>query len=390
MTPKMLHEMKAGLSVETAGDLLAAIETGSAETLSGVGERTLILWRRILELPPQRGAVPAHEAWLTALTLAVHIGSHLGIEVEVSGAVRRVDEWVDHIDLLAVGDDHGELAEFVATTASLAGVVTVEDGAIRTRSHSGTSVIVHPAMPANAGTALVRTTGPPDHAREITDRSFGTETEAYASIGLPVIPPPARGLDLVAARAVVTQEDLKGDLHLHTDRSPDGHMTLETILEIAATRGYSYLLITDHTEGLRFGGMGSQQVAEQAEEMEGLRGRFPSVTVFHGAELNIGADGRLDLPEEALALLDFAVAGVHSHFSLDRDTQTERVLAALAHPAVRVLAHPFGRRIGIRPALDLDMDEVIASAVEQGVAPRDQRPPGPSRPAGRLDCRSCR
>jgi DNA polymerase (family 10) len=114
--------------------------------------------------------------------------------------------------------------------------------------------------------------------------------------------------------------------------------------------------------------MGSQQVAEQAEEIEGLRGRFPNVTVFHGAELNIGADGRLDLPEEALALLDFAVAGVHSHFSLDRDTQTERVLAALAHPAVRVLAHPFGRRIGIRPALDLDMDEVIASAVEQGVA----------------------
>ena len=368
VTPKMLHEMKTGLAVETTEDLLAAIETGSAETLSGVGDQTLSLWRKILELPPHPGSVPAHEAWVTAVTLAEHIGSHVGTEVVVSGAVRRVEEWVDHIDLLAVGENPGGLEAYLEATAALDGDVTVEEGVMTARSHTGTPVRVHQATPARAGTALLWTTGPPGHAGRITDRPFATEFEAYASAGLPTIPAPARGLDLPVARAVVTQEDLKGDLQLHTNRSPDGHLPLETILEMAVARGYAYLLVTDHTEGLRFGGMGSRQVAEQAEEIEVLRQGFPSVTLFHGAELNIGVDGGLDLPEEALAVLDFAVAGIHSHFSLDRDAQTERVLAGMAHPVVKVLAHPFGRRIGIRPALDIDMDTVIDAAVENGIA----------------------
>ena len=145
-------------------------------------------------------------------------------------------------------------------------------------------------------------------------------------------------------------------------------MTLETILTLARDRAYEYVLITDHTQGLRFGGLGPEEIVAQATTIQDMRRRFRDITVFHGAELNIGPDGLLDLPEEVLSTLDFAVAGVHSYFQLDRATQTDRVLAALGHPVVRVLAHPFGRRIGTRPALEVDMDVVIDAAKDNGVA----------------------
>ena len=102
--------------------------------------------------------------------------------------------------------------------------------------------------------------------------------------------------------------------------------------------------------------------------IEETRARFPDLLVLQGAELNIDREGSLDIDDEALGRLDFAVAGVHSHFGLDRIEQTARVLKALGHPAVRVLAHPTGRRIGNRPAIDLDIDAVIAAAVENHVA----------------------
>ncbi len=211
-------------------------------------------------------------------------------------------------------------------------------------------------------------TGPPEHAAQVTRDAYATEAEAYESAGLRFIPPPARTADLSIAADLVQTEDLHGDLHLHTDLSPDGRMSLTTIAEAAMGRGYEYVLITDHTEGLRFGGLGVEEIAAQSVAIADLRRRFPGLRILHGAELNVGVDGRLDLPEEGIDLLDFAVAGLHSHFQLDRATQTRRVLTALGHPAVKVLAHPFGRRIGIRPGLDLDIEQVIEAAVERDVA----------------------
>ena len=167
---------------------------------------------------------------------------------------------------------------------------------------------------------------------------------------------------------MIRVEDLKGDLHVHGEDSPDGRMSLETILHLATAKSYQYILITDHTQGLHFGGLTGSEIEDQGRAIERLRPEFPDITIFHGAELNIMRDGALDLDDDALAPLDFAVAGVHSYFGLDRDTQTKRVTAALEHPIVRVLAHPFGRRIGVRPALDLDMEAVIEVATAQGVA----------------------
>jgi DNA polymerase (family 10) len=145
-------------------------------------------------------------------------------------------------------------------------------------------------------------------------------------------------------------------------------MGLADVLAAAVNLGYEYVLITDHTSGLRFGGLDERELLMQRAEIDVARERFPDLVVLHGAELNIDRDGALDIDDESLALLDLAVAGLHSHFDLGREEQTSRVLNALRHPAVRVLAHPTGRRIGIRPRVDLDIDAVIAGAVDSGVA----------------------
>lgn len=367
VTPSMLQEMKAGLGIDTPEDLRAAIVTGAAETLRGVGPQTLELWQGILDLTPRPGAKPAHEAWVTASALASHIGAHVDCRVEVAGAVRRVEEWVDQIDLVAVTETRDRLDDFVATSAVLDQVEAGPEH-LSGKALDGIAVVVHPAHLRSAGTVMLRATGPPEHAAQVTRDAFATEAEAYESAGLRYIPPPARTADLSIAVDLVQGDDLRGDLHLHTELSPDGRMSLTTIAETAMGRGYEYVLVTDHTEGLRFGGLGVEEIAAQSAAIADLRQQFPGLRILHGAELNVGVDGRLDLPEEGIDLLDFAVAGVHSHFQLDRATQTRRVLTALGHPAVKVLAHPFGRRIGIRPGLDIDIEQVIDAAVEHDVA----------------------
>jgi DNA polymerase (family 10) len=127
------------------------------------------------------------------------------------------------------------------------------------------------------------------------------------------------------------------------------------------------LLVSDHTEGLRFGGLGAAGLEEQSQKINRLRVRFPDLAVFHGAEVNIGLDGKLDLDDLTRSKLDFTVAGVHSNFHLARKEQTARLIEGLRQPSVRVLAHPTGRRIGIRPSVDVDMEDVVAEAIISGV-----------------------
>ncbi len=364
MTPRMLRDLKADLGLETADDLRAAIDSEAAATVRGAGGQTLDLWRAVLDLAPDESAVPAHRAWVTANELAAHVTRHTGAVTEVAGAVRRVEEWARRIDVVAVTDDPDSLSDFLGGTAALASFSG--DGG---RTHDGVSVAFHVASPSEAGRALIRATGPSSHVEMLGDMSpAADEEQVYAESGLAWVPPPARGLDPEVAAQVVTVDDLKSDLHLHSERSPDGRMTLDEICDMAIRLGYEYVLITDHTQGLGFGGLNEEAILRQSEEIARLRSRHPELTVFHGAELNIGQDGTLDLDDSALMRLDFAVAGVHSHFGLGLKEQTARVVTALAHPKVRVLAHPFGRRIGIRPPLSIDMDRVIEAAVSHDVA----------------------
>ena len=371
MTPVLLRALKADLGVERVSDLIETVESGGAESLRGVGPSTAERWAETLELAPSTGAVPAFRAAALASDLVRHLQRHLGGEVWPAGAVRRMEEWVDTIDLVAGVDDLAAARNFLEETAVARFMGRGDRDRIMLRSHDGTELLVHLVPPQRVGARLLEATGPPSHTGPLLDRAGDeplTEAEIYQRSGQVWIPPPARGLPPESAAGVLRLEQIRGDLHLHTNESPDGRMSLFEILSEAVDRGYEYVLITDHTSGLRFGGLDGEGLLRQAGEIGHIRPRFPDLEVFHGAELNIGRDGSLDVDDEVLSRLDLAVAGVHSNFDLDRDEQTTRVLTAMEHPVVRVLAHPTGRRVGTRPAIELDIDAVISTAVENHVA----------------------
>ncbi|HEY7699967.1 MAG TPA: PHP domain-containing protein, partial [Vicinamibacteria bacterium] len=168
--------------------------------------------------------------------------------------------------------------------------------------------------------------------------------------------------------APIRLADLRGDLHVHTSLSGDGRSPLEDVVAAVAERGYDYLAITDHAENLAFNGVSREKLIDQRAQIEGLRKRYPALTLLQGSELNIGPDGRLDYDEEFRRGLDWSVAGVHSHFELGAAAQTRRVLAAMEDPTVDAIAHLTGRRIGRRPGIELDIDAVLRKAAETGTA----------------------
>jgi DNA polymerase (family 10) len=197
-----------------------------------------------------------------------------------------------------------------------------------------------------------------------------TEEEIYRALGLSPVPPPMRedrGEIELAERGelpeAVRLEDVRGDLHVHTTLSGDGRSPLEDVVAGAAAAGYEYLAITDHAEDLAMSGASREDLALQRPRIDALRGRYPGMALLQGAELNIGKGGEVDYDEGFRRTLDWCLAGVHSHFELDRDAQTRRVLAAMEDPTVDAIAHLTGRRIGHRSGIDLDVGAVLRKAV---------------------------
>ena len=193
--------------------------------------------------------------------------------------------------------------------------------------------------------------------------SFATEEEVYEFLGYAWIPPELRENcgELEAARkgelpTLVEVRDLRGDLHTHTTWS-DGKNTLEEMVTRAVEKGYEYYAICDHSQRLR-----GDLLARQAEAIDTLQERVP-VRILKGIEVNIRANGALDVSDEELATRDWVVASVHSSFEKDA---TGRVLAAMENPYVRVIGHLTNRKIGRRDAAPVDVERVIEKALETG------------------------
>jgi DNA polymerase (family 10) len=197
--------------------------------------------------------------------------------------------------------------------------------------------------------------------------TFTSEEDLYEWLGYQFVPPELREAagELEAARrgelpVLVEENDLRGDLHAHTTWSSDGKNTMEEMALAAKARGYSYLAITDHSHYLRDG-----RLEAQAEELAALNVQLKPFRLLHGVEVNIRANGTLDVSDDTLAGLDWVVASIHAAFST---TPTERVLAAMENPHVDVIGHLTGRKINKRAPMDVDLDQVFAKAVETGTA----------------------
>lgn len=314
------------------------------------------------------------------------------------GSLRRFRETIGDIDVIAVAESDPEevMDRFVALPV-VAEVVAYGVRKSAILSHDGIQIDLRVIEPHQWGSAAMYFTGSKAHnirLRQIalelgmslneygvTDTGTGdliasaTEEEVYRALGMQWVPPEMREdrgeVELArdgALPRMLEEDDLRGDLHVHTDLSGDGREGLEAMLDAAAARGYEYVAITDHGEDLAVNGVPGEALTAQREAIDRLRPRYRSMTILHGCELNIGPDGGVDYDAAFRAGLEWGVAGVHSGFEAGREAQTRRVVAAMDHPGVNAIAHPSGRRIGRRPGIDLDLDAVFSAAERTGAA----------------------
>ena len=192
-----------------------------------------------------------------------------------------------------------------------------------------------------------------------------TEDDIYAVLAAHVAPPAAGAGD--GDHGLVRTEDLRGDLHTHTDLT-DGVAPLADMVAAAAARGYSYYAVTDHAPNLFMQRMTDEKMLAQRAEVARLEGHYDGMRLLHGTELNIGPHGEVDWPAEFLDRFDLCVASVHSHFTQPREEMTRRMLRAVENPHVAILGHPTTRLIGRRPPVDMDLDAVYEACARTGTA----------------------
>lgn len=315
----------------------------------------------------------------------------------LAGSLRRRNEIVRDIDVVASCSDSPETV--AAELACVPGVREAEtrgNGAAVIRFVDGTVLDLHCVRPPSFAVALWRATGSGAHEREMRERaaSLGLSLTAdelrdasgariaipdecalFDALGLAYIEPElreGRG-EMAAAQArtlprLIESSDIRGVLHCHSDYS-DGKATIAEMAEAARALGWSYIGISDHSQSAFYaGGLKPDAVLAQHDEIDRLNSSNPGVLVLKGVEADILADGRIDYDPELLDRFDYVIASVHSRFSMDRETMTQRVLRALDDPHVTILGHPTGRLLLSREAYAIDIEAVLEKAADNGVA----------------------
>lgn len=212
----------------------------------------------------------------------------------------------------------------------------------------------------------------PDRADESAGSlvKLASEAAVYATIGFPYIPVELReGYSMTRATAPLVQANqLRGDLHMHTDAS-DGRHSLRAMVAASLTKGYDYVVITDHSRSLQIAnGLSIDRLRRQQEEILALREEQPGITILHGSEVDILAKPGLDYPDEVLAALDFVVASIHVAFNQPQAELTARIVYAIEHPQVAVIGHPTGRMLGRRDPYPLDFERIFRTAAGGHIA----------------------
>jgi DNA polymerase (family 10) len=421
--PKTVRQINAELGVETVEDLRKAAEDGRLRGLRGMSSKTeALVLEGIAKLDERfdRMRLDTAEENLSAMIEAL-AGTPGVISTEPAGSFRRRKESIGDLDILAETDRPKDLIDAFTSFGLVDSVVNKGGYKAAVRLMRGPQVDLMVMPPGEAGTYRIHFTGSKEHnvrlramardqgwslsekgflrigedgepltGNDAELRTFATEEDAYAFLGLPFIVPELREDhgEIEAALAgrlpdLIDIADLRGDLHSHSDWS-DGHFPIEVMADHARRRGYAYQVLTDHTQSLAIaGGLTPDRVAQQAEIIAALNatyaaeeaaGSAPAETppegfrLLHGCELEIRADGSLDYEDDLLARFDVVVASVHVSRRQSRAELTRRTLNGIRSPHVDVIAHPSGRKIGQRDDLDLEWDAVYAEAARTGTA----------------------
>jgi len=388
--PKTARRIWQELGIVTVADLKTAAEGGQLKGHAGIGPGTEQKIATALSQPeaaegPRRALLGNTLPKLRAVVevLREHPAS---VEVDLAGSARRMRETVRDLDIIATADDPQALVDHFTSLKWVVDVAAKGPTKATVVSHDGLRFDLRVVPPESYGNLLQHFTGSKNHnvaLREDAVRkgysvseysvtevetgeehSFATEEEVYRFLGYDWIPPELRedGGELAAARkgelpALVELKDIRGDLHTHTTWS-DGKDTLEDMVAAAIAKGYAYYAICDHAQRLR-----GDLLHRQSEAIDALNELVAPFRILKGIEVNIRADGSLDVADEDLATRDWVVASVHSRFD---DHPTERVVAAMESPHVDCIGHLTGRKIGKRPPSPIDVERVIEKALDTG------------------------
>jgi DNA polymerase (family 10) len=396
--PKTAKLLWDRLGVDSVDRLEQVCRSGEIRALPGVRERTCAnILKGVAAWRAGRSRTLLSRARAVAAQVVEALRAHGGVErIEVAGSLRRRRETVKDIDILVTSVEPARVIATLVTLPSVREVLAQGDTRASVRHQDGLQIDLRVVEPAAFGAALQYFTGSKHHnvrLRELARRQglsiseYGvfdertgarvagaTEEDVYAAVGLAWIPPELRedGGEIEAARtgrlpALVTAAEIRGDLHAHTDWS-DGHLSLEKLIEAAERRGYEYIVVSDHSRSTAIaGGLGVDELRAQVQKIRALQSQF-RIRVLTGTECDILGDGTMDFPDEVLRELDIVLAAVHSRFAQTRAEMTARIVRALEHPHVDILAHPTGRLIGSREPYDVDLEAVFAAAVRHGKA----------------------
>jgi DNA polymerase (family X) len=383
--PKTAARIWQELGVTTIEELKSAAEQEQLRTLAGLGAKTE---ERILKALAEKKQEPSGRRLLgdglgPLLALVDVLQEHpAAVKVSEAGSARRRKETFRDLDIIATAQDPGALIDYFTKLKWVIEVVAKGPTKATVLSNEGLRFDLRVVPPESYGNLLQHFTGSKDHNVALRERAvkdglsvseysitvvetgeelkFADEEQVYERLGYQFIPAELRenAGELEAARKhelpkLVELADVKGDLHSHTVYS-DGRDSLEQMVLAARARGYEYYAVTDHPRGT---------LAEQDLEIDALNERLKPFRILKGIEVNIRIDGSLSLPDEVLAKRDWVMASLHAAF--DRNA-TERVLTAMENPHVDCIGHLTARKINIRPAANVDIERVVAKALETG------------------------
>jgi len=383
--PKTAARIWQELGVTTIKELKRAAEQEQLRTLAGLGAKTE---ERILKALAEKKQEPSDRRLLgdglgPLLAVVEVLREHpAAVKVSEAGSARRRKETFRDLDIIATAKDPEALIDYFTKLKWVIEVVAKGPTKATVLSNEGLRFDLRVVPPESYGNLLQHFTGSKDHNVALRERAvkdglsvseysitvvetgeeltFAEEEQVYERLGYQFIPPELRenSGELEAARRgevpqLVELTDLKGDLHTHTSYS-DGRDSLEQMALAARARGYAYYAVTDHPRG---------SLAEQDLEIDALNERLKPFKILKGIEVNIRIDGSVSLPDDVLAERDWVMASLHAAF--DRNP-TERVLTAMENPHVDCIGHLTARKINIRPPANVDVERVVAKALETG------------------------
>jgi DNA polymerase (family 10) len=398
--PKGVKAVYEQLKVATVADLKKAIQSGALAQLPGFGDKKAAAIAKGIEfLEKSTGRIRLDQALDAADIVSEFLQKLSGIQkIQAAGSLRRCAETIGDVDILIAAGKGKKKPEQIIQAFTAAPFV---QEALAAGPTKGSAIIQVETAPVHVdvrvvpqksfGAAAQYFTGSKQHnvhLREIAVKAklklneYGlfkgdkmlagaTEEEIYRKLGLDYISPllrEDRG-EIEAAKThslpdLITLEDIKGDLHVHTNAS-DGSSDISQLVEAAKDAGYKYICITDHSHSSAIAnGLSAKQLTGQIQQIRKLNEKLKGITILAGTEVDILADGSLDFDNKLLAELDFVIASIHSGLSSPREKVTGRTLKAMDNPYVNCIAHPTGRLIGQREPMDIDIAAVIRHAAQ--------------------------